>query len=192
MKLGLASFSDEPDLPWPAIIDWFRIGGSSLKIVDFGSLDLEQCALLLPFLPSIKSILINSRDHLTSGRFLQHLLPAVRLQSLESGVHDLDETGHLTPVYYISSLILLPQLSHLKVLRIIPTDYNEGPEFEQRILSDKVKELKMKNWVDACQEKGIRLSFWSLEDETVYKEKQKQKYYKRRRLAYRTLYRVRI
>lgn len=198
LVLGLSEFCEDPELPWSTMKDWFKLGGASIRTIDFGLLDLEQCALFLPFLPSLKSLHFHSSNPDESNNFLQNLLPTIRLQSLESNGHDFDDSEDYifnnadVPLHYVLSLAVLPQLCDLEVVRLISVDYEEGPAYEEGNLEDISKVIRMRSWVDTCWKVGVRLVFWTLEDERVGKEKDKQKYYKRRRLAYRKLYRDRF
>lgn len=159
----------------PLLVNYFKSHGTNLKRLHFDHNVLPMIPILLPFTPSLLYFSISSRrdsvaDVITYVKFLPL---TTKLETLNAGTFSM---GQCSEPNFLAPLLILPQLSNLKILRFYPDettyDYISDTEYEEDELEEKVLEVVYPA-IDYCTSKGVDLVLKSELGELLEEEREK-------------------
>lgn len=192
LNLSLLDYEEVDEKARQSVVTYFKAGGGkTIKRADFLYLPVEMINILLPYLPSLTTLIAPLTTIREAFRILKLLPKSIKLEALTLGFLPIKDC--IRPSSFLP-LLLLPQLSRLKLLRTNTDPASYGSYFQTKTdtggegidnlsiqidLKKTVRFFKSRN-LNVDGEGGIELKFWKEIPEFDFTEGSKQQYYKER------------
>lgn len=164
-------------------ISFFKLHGANLRNLSFEFFDPPMIPILLAHTPSLLHLALSTQcDEIEAAvKDIKALPNLTRLISLDIGDLMIDDC---TKINFLLPLLVLPQLSDLKLLRTQIYNNRYAEYYEEGRLDELPNGLTIKTALDQsvklCRDRGVRLSFRSEERDYQVAETRKQEIYRER------------